>query len=517
MANSSGNTTIANAITVANLGSGLVSIGGSNTGSGNYNQWSGLLTLNRNVQLFASDTSTRSTFDGQITGSGGITITQGRVTLGNTNNNFTGSVLVNNGATLQLDVASGINELIPNSSAVTVNGSLNFASGGGTETIGSLSGSGTVSSVVNGNYRLVVGGSDSTTFSGAINNGSGIIGLTQSGSGTLTLTGNNTYTGTTTITNGGTQVLNFASFGSGARNYAISSNSVLALNATSSITAASGSSTINGSGTLIVTNGLLLTTNNSILTIAMGTGGLINVAAGATVRNGGWKNINWTNNQASMMLNGAVDIWDGQDIFIDALNGNGAVTNSDAWRGNINLTLGVANGSGTFTGQFTAPNLSIIKSGTGTQILAGTNTYTGGTTISGGTLQVGNGGRTGTLGSGNVTNNASLAFNRSDNITASNTISGSGQLVQAGAGTTTLTGNNTYTGGTTINAGTLALGAANRLADGERSRSTPAHLISGLQLHARHGHLERRRHHKRYRHRLLLRCEERKRRRRVGR
>ena len=466
VANSSGNTTIANAITVANLGSGLVSIGGSNTGSGNYNQWSGLLTLNRNVQLFASDTSTRSTFDGQITGSGGITITQGRVTLGNTNNNFTGSVLVNNGATLQLDVASGINELIPNSSAVTVNGSLNFASGGGTETIGSLSGSGTVSSVVNGNYRLVVGGSDSTTFSGAINNGSGIIGLTQSGSGTLTLTGNNTYTGTTTITNGGTQVLNFASFGSGARNYAISSNSVLALNATSSITAASGSSTINGSGTLIVTNGLLLTTNNSILTIAMGTGGLINVAAGATVRNGGWKNINWTNNQASMMLNGAVDIWDGQDIFIDALNGNGAVTNSDAWRGNINLTLGVANGSGTFTGQFTAPNLSIIKSGTGTQILAGTNTYTGGTTISGGTLQVGNGGRTGTLGSGNVTNNASLAFNRSDNITASNTISGSGQLVQAGAGTTTLTGNNTYTGGTTINAGTLALGAANRLADG---------------------------------------------------
>lgn len=455
--NSSGNTTITNAITVANLGTGLVSIGGTNTGSGNYNQWSGVLTLNRNVQLFASDTSTRSTFDGQITGAGGITVTSGRVTLGNTNNNFSGPVVVNNGAILQLDVANGLNELLPNASSVTVNGSLNFASGGGTETIGSLSGTGTISSVVSGIYSLIVGNSNSTTFSGVINNGTGTIGLTQSGSGTLTLTGNNTYTGTTTITNGGIQVLNFASFGSGARNYAIASNSVVVLNATSNITAASGSSAITGSGTLLVTNGLLLTTNNSILTIAMGTGGLINVASGSTIRNGGWKNINWTNNQASMMLDGAVDIWDGQDIFIDALNGNGAVTNSDAYRGNINLTLGVANGSGTFTGQLTAPNLSVIKSGTGTQILAGTNTYTNSTTISGGTLVI-----SGLLGNGSyaasITDNASLVFSNSGSQTLSGAISGSGTFTMAGAGTTLLSGSNSYLGGTYVTAGILRVG-----------------------------------------------------------
>jgi autotransporter-associated beta strand protein len=83
-----------------------------------------------------------------------------------------------------------------------VNGLLNFASGGGTETIGSLSGSGTVSSVVAGTYNLVVGGSANTTFSGVINSGSGVIGLTKSGNGTLTLTGASGFTGGVAINAG---------------------------------------------------------------------------------------------------------------------------------------------------------------------------------------------------------------------------------------------------------------------------------------------------------------------------
>jgi autotransporter-associated beta strand protein len=147
----------------------------------------------------------RTSFIGQITGSGGITVTQGRgrVTLQNGTNNFTGPVVVDSGATLQLDVNNGINEVIPNSAAVTVNGLLNFASGGGTETIGSLAGSGTVSSFVAGTYSLVVGGSTSTTFSGLINNGSGVIGLTKSGAGTLLLAGSNTFTGLTSVNDGG--------------------------------------------------------------------------------------------------------------------------------------------------------------------------------------------------------------------------------------------------------------------------------------------------------------------------
>jgi autotransporter-associated beta strand protein len=249
MANTVDSTTITNAITVANLGTGLVSIGGTNTGASNANAWTGTLTLNRNVQVF-NDTPHavgRTSFIGQITGSGGITVTQGRgrVTLQNGTNNFTGPVVVDSGATLQLDVATGLNEVIPNSAAVTVNGLLNFASGGGTETIGSLAGSGTVSSVVSGTYSLVVGGSGSGTFSGVISNGSGVVGLTKSGAGTLSVSGPNSYTGGTTISSGTLQIGSGGTSGFIAGN--VLNNATLAFNRSNAL---SFSGTISGTGGL---------------------------------------------------------------------------------------------------------------------------------------------------------------------------------------------------------------------------------------------------------------------------
>ena len=249
MANTVDSTTITNAITVANLGTGLVSIGGTNTGASNANAWTGTLTLNRNIQVF-NDTphaGGRTSFIGQITGSGGITVTQGRgrVTLQNGTNNFTGPVVVDSGATLQLDVATGLNEVIPNSAAVTVNGLLNFASGGGTETIGSLAGSGTVSSVVSGTYSLVVGGSGSGTFSGVISNGSGVVGLTKSGAGTLSVSGPNSYTGGTTISSGTLQIGSGGTSGFIAGN--VFNNATLAFNRSNAL---SFSGTISGTGGL---------------------------------------------------------------------------------------------------------------------------------------------------------------------------------------------------------------------------------------------------------------------------
>ena len=249
MANTVDSTTITNAITVANLGTGLVSIGGTNTGASNANAWTGTLTLNRNIQVF-NDTphaGGRTSFIGQITGSGGITVTQGRgrVTLQNGTNNFTGPVVVDSGATLQLDVATGLNEVIPNSAAVTVNGLLNFASGGGTETIGSLAGSGTVSSVVSGTYSLVVGGSGSGTFSGVISNGSGVVGLTKSGAGTLSLSGPNSYAGGTTISSGTLQIGSGGTTGFIAGN--VFNNATLAFNRSNAL---SFSGTISGTGGL---------------------------------------------------------------------------------------------------------------------------------------------------------------------------------------------------------------------------------------------------------------------------
>ncbi|PUE10844.1 hypothetical protein B9Z51_00360 [Limnohabitans sp. T6-5] len=132
--------------------------------------------------------------------------------------------------------------------------------------------------------------------------------------------------------------------------------------------------------------------------------------------------------------------------------GTGAVTDNASLVFNRSNAMTVANaisGTGTLT-----------QAGTGTSILTGANSYAGTTTISAGTLQVGNGGTTGTLGTGAVVDNGNLTFNRSDAVLVSNTISGSGTLSQTGAGTTTLTADNTYAGTTSISGGTLQVGNA---------------------------------------------------------
>ena len=58
---------------------------------------------------------------------------------------------------------------------------------------------------------LTTGGNNtSTTFSGVIQDGAGVTGLTKVGTGTFTLTGANTYTGGTTISAGTLQIGNGA-------------------------------------------------------------------------------------------------------------------------------------------------------------------------------------------------------------------------------------------------------------------------------------------------------------------
>ena len=508
VANSSGNTTIANAITVANLGTGLVSIGGTNTGNTSYNAWTGTLTLNRNVQLFGDTTpgsNGRTSLSGQITGSGGITVTQGRVTLQSTTNNFTGPVAVNSGATLQLDVGGGTNEVIPNSSAVTVNGSLNFASGGGTETIGSLAGSGTVSSVVGGNYSFVIGGSDSTTFSGVINNGSGTVSLTKSGTGALTLSGTSTYSGTTTIS-GGTLVIS-GLLGNGSYAASITNNASLAFSNSASQTL---SGVISGSGTLTKAGPgtLTLSQANSYSGGTTITGGTVQISAGGSA--GG---------STAGLGTGTVSIASGAQLtYYLSTTGSHTITNAFALSGG---TLYSEDGNNTFSGQVTlASGASTISSryqdtitlagglaGSGnvlltqagglgdgpTYVLSGTGANTGTVRVSGSSngritkLQVANvnalqsatldlatgdvgtveftvpGTNTYALGGLQGTRNLAFGGNslsvggNGQSTTYSGVLTGSGSLTKVGGGRLALTGANTFSGTTNVNAGELAV------------------------------------------------------------
>jgi fibronectin-binding autotransporter adhesin len=125
---------------------------------------------------------------------------------------------------------------------------------------------------------------------------------------------------------------------------------------------------------------------------------------------------------------------------------------------------------------------SLVKSGGGTVMLAGTNanTYSGGTFVNQGILQIGDGfggGNSGSLGTGPVALLGSLLILKTNDLTINNSISGSGLLVKQGPGTLTLGGVNTYNGynpaapfitgsgangslglaGTRLDAGTIAL------------------------------------------------------------
>ena len=164
---------------------------------------------------------------------------------------------------------------------------------------------------------------------------------------------------------------------------------------------------------------------------------------------------NPNNNLASLDLNGF-------SLGAAGLNGGANARVQNGAAGAVTLSVGTNNASGTFAGIIGGGSgtISLVKTGTGTQILSGANTYTGGTLINEGALRLNDG----TLGSGNITNNATL-MSGGGSITLANTISGTGALVQEGSGITTLSGSNPFTGTVTINNGTLRLNSSNALAN----------------------------------------------------
>ena len=88
----------------------------------------------------------------------------------------------------------------------------------------------------------------------------------------------------------------------------------------------------------------------------------------------------------------AFDTWNGNNPIVDALTGSGTLTRLgyvDKEPGSI-VTMGINNGSGEFDGVITNVYgvLSIIKTGTGTEIFTGNNSYSGSTLINGGILRV---------------------------------------------------------------------------------------------------------------------------------
>ena len=415
---------------------------------------------------------------GNISGTGGLTLTTGSETLSGTNA-YTGATTIN-GGTLALSGTGSV----ASSSGVADNGTFDISklTNGGT-TITTLTGAGAVALGAN---TLTLSNA-SSTFSGSIG---GIGGLTLT-AGTETLSGANAYTGATTI-NGGTLALsgtgsiatssgvNVANAGaafdisgttSGATVTTLSGAAGSSVNlGGQTLTLSNASSTfggtIGGTGGFSITGGTETLSGTSTYTgatsvsagagLTIASGGSLGTGTGAetslltnsgtvTVNAGGtlWA-ANVTNNAGGTLINNGTvnDTLTNAGTVTNAgtYNANvintGTVTNNFAWNGNLLSNTGsVANSSGaTWTGNAT-------NSAGGTLTNAGT--WTGGITNAG-TFNNNAGGTV----SGGLTNTAGTTTNNG-------TING-GATVSGGA----LAGTGTVTGGLTVNAGgTLAPGA----------------------------------------------------------
>ncbi|WP_296347944.1 autotransporter-associated beta strand repeat-containing protein [Reyranella sp.] len=447
-------------------GGGNLTLSGTNTYSGGTTISDGTLTgtttsLQGNIANSGAlffDQATAGTYAGILSGSGNLIVANGDVTFSGVNT-YSGTTTVQSGATLRLGTGGSLGA----TRLLDVNATGTFDLAGRTQTVGGLTGAGSVLLGTGG--ALTVDQATNQTFAGVI---SGDGSLIKSGGGTLVLTGANTYTGGTVVNAG-----------------------VLQMGATNTmplfrpLTVNGGTFDLNGY------NQMVGTLSGSGGTIDLGTATLTLIQRGEAVYNGaivGTGALDVQGQGSQLTLTGANTYSGGTTLdsvwFIgttDSLQGNIAASASA-------LVIFDQGTSGTYAGVISG-NGGLVKKSGGTVVLTGANTYTGGTNVYGGILQLGAGGSLSASGSlhvnggtfdlngasqtvselrgdyGTITlGSGTLTVNQTTDTSTGVDVSGSGSLIKTGSGRLTLTNTNSYTGGTTVSGGTLQIGFDNILA-----------------------------------------------------
>ena len=412
----SGNSTITGNITLneetvvnntINTNAGTLTISGNMSGLGFAKSGAGTLILTGN-----------NTYTSTTTVSAGVLNIRHANALGTT----AAGTTVTSGAALELQggITVGAEALSLSETGLSATGALRNISGDNTyggaitlaahSTIGSDAGTLTLSGDITGTKDLTIVGAGNTSIVGNITTSASA--LTKNGTGTLFLSGtNSTYSGVTTINDG---VVNVAY---------LTNNSV---NGPLGAALDNASKLMLAGGTLQYTGNNATSTNRNFTLLGNFTIDASGSASNATMSFAGTSLTFSQTASATLTLTGSNT---GSNVI------SGVITN---------------NSSGNLT--------SIVKSGVGTWVLAGSNTYNGTTTINAGTLQIGPTGRLG-AGSyaGNISNNATLIYSGTNAQTLSGIISGTGGLTHNASSTLTLTGNNSYSGVTTVNSGSLRL------------------------------------------------------------
>jgi autotransporter-associated beta strand protein len=362
------------------------------------------------------------TINNPNTYSGGTTLSEGTLKLGNSAALGSGALTIT-GGTLDSGVAGLVNA---NNNAQNWNGDFTFA---GTQSLNL--GSGTVT--LGGNRQVTVSAS-TLAVGGALG---GTFGLTKAGPGTLLLTGSGiAYSGSTTVSNGSLVLSNATGFKS---SIALSGGN-LEVAATGLWGVPAGGMNLTGTGTLLKSGAgtWLVGDTGGHVNFNLGAGSLIDLQGG-TIKCA-FQGTSFGGNQASInVASGATLDLFGESGQMDALTGAGTVINNFSIGGH-NVTVGVANGSGTFSGAIAngvdtgTVVVSLTKVGAGTQILSGVNTYTGATAVNGGTLRV-----DGSLAGGSaVTVGANATLGGNGIVNGTVTVQAGGTL-SAGASIGTLT------------------------------------------------------------------------------
>jgi autotransporter-associated beta strand protein len=317
----------------------------------------------------------------------------------------------------------------------------------------------------------------------------------KDGAGTLTVSENggpdptaNLFTGPVTINQGTLKMAGEYAFWNNASTYSIASGAVLELSGPSWVPV--GTTTLNGAGTLRIAGGTLnVDRGGANLVVSLGSGGLIDVQTGGGIVNN-WHAMNWTSNLADLNVNGTFDVYDGHDVFVDALTGTGTVTRGHSKAPGdppvSTLTVGVDNGSGTFSGKITHVSmpLELVKTGSGTQTLTGVNTYQGATIVNAGTLALSGAGDINST-SGITVNGPTAVFMQNSSVASTRTftltrgtLGGTGTIntaITSGANATIAPGNRTLT---VPEKGVLTIANAVNLAGGTTGGTTEMRLFS---------------------------------------
>lgn len=364
---------------------------------------------------------------------GGFTLTNGTVNVGN-NNALAAGVLTLNGGTIQSNNTAA--RSLANSQ-INITGDFTI---GGTNT-GLLSSSAPVT--LTGVRQITDNNtSGATTFSGVISGVGG--GITKAGPGALLLSGANTFDSGVTVNAGILQVGNSSNVGGGVMTSGPVGTGTLALNNGSTLSSGSGvNRTLENNLTL--SGGVTIgdATNNGNVTF--NSAGLT-TAATITLLN----NVTITNPSTVTLSN--------------VISGNFSLTKTGAGT----LTLGAAN---LFTGG-TIINAGILAAGSNTALAGGALSFGAGSTgkfqLNGNNITVSDLNTDPTVGTPVIENGANgasktLTVNTSNTDTYAGVLqdgAGTGTLglTKSGSGTLTLTGANTYTGPTAVSVGTVGIG-----------------------------------------------------------